>query len=71
MNLFVAVIGLTVTVALAEVAAGQTAEHWYRCNTHTHTASFPTSDANASPELPSDGTKRTDTNAWSSPTTSI
>jgi hypothetical protein len=24
--------------------------HWYRCNTHTHTASFPTSDANASPE---------------------
>jgi hypothetical protein len=24
--------------------------HWYRCNTHTHTASFPNSDANASAE---------------------
>jgi hypothetical protein len=51
MNRFVTVVALTVSVSLARVASGQTVEHWYRCNTHTHTASFPTSDANASPEF--------------------
>jgi hypothetical protein len=44
---------LALAVALLAPASGAWAEedmHWYRCNTHSHTASFPNSDANASAE---------------------
>src|SRR5689334_7982663 len=51
MKPLVTVVALAATMFLAQVASGQAAQHWYRCNTHTHTASFPESDANASPEF--------------------
>src|SRR5262249_29114089 len=39
-------VGLLLT---ARIGFGQEL-HWYRCNSHTHTASFPNSDANVSAE---------------------
>jgi hypothetical protein len=41
---------LTMISMLAGHAQANEMEHWYRCNTHTHTASFPGSDANVSTE---------------------
>ena len=52
------VIGIGAVVALFTLVRSSSAQvtdqnglHWYRCNTHTHTAWFPNSDANASAEF--------------------
>ena len=51
MRLVRAAVGILASISLAPAARTATGEqHWYRCNTHTHTASFPNSDANASTE---------------------
>jgi hypothetical protein len=41
---------LILTAWVRGQAAEENGLHWYKCNTHTHTASFPNSDANLSAE---------------------
>jgi len=54
-NAALAVLSITLTAA---AHAAPAAQHWYRCNTHTHTASFPNSDANVSAEYAAQWYKR-------------